>query len=148
MVEVELRATWTQTRKANGEVVQARVNNTIELWKTGKFMHLGMKSWSVNQYCFSKVWFRTHSVHLREVDTRKITSSAKLWMYADMLLKPEEKIMHRPVTTGGLGVHHVRSKGLAGLIRTFLETACNPKLLHSLIHEVLFRYHVLQDMTS
>ena len=110
-------------------------------------MHLGMKSWSVNQYCFSKVWFRTHSVHLREVDTRKITSSAKLWMYADMLLKPEEKIMHRPVTTGGLGVHHVRSKGLAGLIRTFLETACNPKLLHSLIHEVLFRYHVLQDMT-
>ena len=81
-------------------------------------------------------------------DIRKITSSAKLWMYADMLLKPEEKIMHRPVTTGGLGVHHVRSKGLAGLIRTFLETACNPKLLHSLIHEVLFRYHVLQDMTS
>ena len=50
----------------------------------------------------------------------------------EMLLKPEEKVMHRPVTSGGL----------AGLI---LETACNPKFCHSLYHELVFRYNVLED---
>ena len=145
MVGVELRATWTQTRKANGEAIQARVANTVSLWKTGKFMHFSMRSWSLNQHCYSKVWFRTHSVDLRLGDIKKITSSAKSWMYADMLLKPEEKVMHRPVNSGGLGVLHVHMKALAGLIRTFLETACNPKFRHSMYHEMLFRYHVLED---
>ena len=68
MVGVELRATWTQTRKANGEAVQSRVTNTVNVWKTGKFMPLSMRSWSLNQYCYSKVWFRTHSVDLRAMD--------------------------------------------------------------------------------
>ena len=31
------------------------------------------------------------------------------------------------------------------LIRGFLETAINPKFLHSLYHNSLFRYHVLQQ---
>ena len=99
----------------------------------------------MNQYCYSKVWFRTHSVDLRMGDINKLTSSAKSWMYADMLLKPEEKVLHRPVNSGGLGVLHVKTKALAGLIRTFLETACNPKFRHSMYHELLFRYHVLED---
>ena len=30
------------------------------------------------------------------------------------------------------------------LTRSFLETAANPKFLHSLYHTVLFRYHVLK----
>ena len=38
-------------------------------------------------------------------------------------------------------------KALAGLIKTFLETACNPKFQHSLYHEILLRYHVLEDRT-
>ena len=95
MVGVELRATWTQTKKANGEIVQQRVADTVKLWKTGKFMHLSLRSWSMNIYCFSKIWFRTHSVDLRETDVRKITSSAKSWLYADMLMKPEENVLHR-----------------------------------------------------
>ena len=95
----------------------------------------------MNQYCYSKAWFRTHRV----TDINKITSLAKSWLYADMLLKPEEMVMVRPVTSGGLGVHHVGMKALAGLIKTFLETASNPKFQHSLYHELLFRYHVLED---
>ena len=137
MMGVELRATWTQTRKANGEAVQSRVANTVNVWKTGKFMPLSMRSWSLNQYCYSKVWFKTHSVDLRAMDISRITSSAKSWMYADMLLKPEEMVMVRPALSGGLGVHHVGMKALAGLIRTFLETACNPVFRHSLYHELL-----------
>ena len=147
MVGVELRATWTQTRKANGDAIQAKVSNTVKQWKTGKFMPLSMRSWSMNQYCYSKVLFRTHSIDLRVADITKITSLAKSWLYADMLLKPEEMIMVRPALSGGLGVHHVGMKALAGLIKTFLETACNPKFQHSLYHEILLRYHVLEDRT-
>jgi hypothetical protein len=97
------------------------------------------------QYCYSKVWFRTHSVDLRAMDISKVTSYAKSWLYADMLIKPEEMLMVRPALSGGLGVHHVGMKALAGLIRTFLETACNPLFRHSMYHELLYRYHVLED---
>ena len=53
-------------------------------------MQLNMLGWSLNQYCLSKIWFRTHSVDLRVLDLTKITSHIKSWLYADMLLKPEE----------------------------------------------------------
>ena len=43
MIGVELRATWAQSRKANGEIVQSRVENTIKLWRSGKFMPLNMR---------------------------------------------------------------------------------------------------------
>ena len=145
MVGVELRATWTQTRKANGDALQARVTSTTNQWRSGKFMPLTMRSWSMNQYCYAKVWFRTHSVDLRKTDISKITSSAKSWLYADMLLKPEEMVLVRDVQSGGLGVHHVGMKALAGLIRTFLETACNTKFQQSLYHQLLLRYYVFED---
>ena len=145
MVGVELRATWTQTRKANGDIVQQRVADMIKLWKTGKFMHLSLRSWSLNIYCFSKVFFRTHSVDLRELDYSKITSTAKSWLYADMLIKPEETVLYRHATVGGLNLLNVKMKALAGLIRTFLETACMPKFRQSLYHQLLLRYHVFGD---
>ena len=93
MLGVELRATWSQTRKANCDIVQSRVSNTCKQWKTGKFMPLSMHSWFVNQYCLPKVWFRTHSVDLRAMDVTSINSSVKGWLYADQLLKPDEKVM-------------------------------------------------------
>jgi hypothetical protein len=55
--------------------------------------------------------------------------------------------MFRPPTHGGLGVHNVKLKALAGLIRTFLETACHPKFQTSLFHPLLYRYHVLEDLS-
>ena len=145
MIGVELRSTWTQTKKANGDIVQSRVENTIRSWKSGKFMPLNMRSWSANQYCLSKVFFRTHSVDLRMMDLTKITSSIKSWLYADQLLKPEEIVMFRPAYFGGLGVLNVKYKAMAGLIKSFLETAGNATFRSSLYHTMLFRYHVLQD---
>ena len=145
MVGVELRATWAQTRKANGDIVQQRVADTVKLWKTGKFMNLTLRSWSLNIYCFSKIFFRTHSVDLRELDYTKITSSAKSWLYADMLIKPEETVLYRHVSSGGLNMFNVKMKALAGLIRTFLETACIGRFRQSLYHQLLLRYHVFED---
>ena len=53
-------------------------------------------------------------------------------------------VIYRPTSLGGLGLHHVKVKAQAMLIRSFLETAANPKFLHNLYHMSLFRYHVLQ----
>ena len=103
MLGLELRSTWTQTRKCNGDALQSRVDNTIRMWKSGKFMNLTICNWSLNTYCLPKIWFRTHSVDLRVQDVTKITSRIKSWLYGDMLLKPEEMIMSRPVYYGGLG---------------------------------------------
>ena len=60
-------------------------------------------------------------------------------------MQPEEMIMTRPAYFGGLAVHNVKMKALAGLITTFLETACNPKYSQSLYHSMLFRFYVLED---
>ena len=59
MVGVELRATWSQTRKANGDAVQSRVINKTNLWKGGKFMPLSMRGGSINTHSLSTVWFKT-----------------------------------------------------------------------------------------
>ena len=147
MVGVQLRATWTQTRKANGDIVQLRVSNTINPWRGGKFMGLSMRPWSVNNYALSKVWFRCGSVDLREGDISAINSCVKSWLYADLLEKPSEAVMCRPSSYGGLGVYSVRYKAKALLIRTFLETAVMPKFRHSLLHSSMFRFHVLEDTT-
>ena len=107
--------------------------------------------WSLSGIAFkifcvtSTVWFKTHSVDLRIMDITKINKAIKSWLYADMLFKPEEMVMVRPVRYGGLGVFDVKCKAMAGLIRSFLETACNPNFIHSLYHELLFRYHVQED---
>ena len=145
MVGVQLRATWTQTRKCNGDVVQQRVSDTINPWRAGKFMPLSMRPWSINCYVLSKVWFRCGSVDLRVTDLSAISSSVKSWLYADLLEKPSEAVMCRPASHGGLGVTSVKYKAQAILIRTFLETAAIPKFRHSLLHSLLFRYHVLED---
>ena len=99
----------------------------------------------MNVYCFSNIWFRSRSVNLREKDFKSITSSAKSWLYGDMLLKPEEIVLYRPNISGGLALVNVKMKALACLIRTFLETDCMTKFRQSLFHHLLFRYHVLGD---
>ena len=145
MVGVVLKTTHTQTRKTNGDEIQSRVKNTINPWLAGKFMPLTQRPWSVNCYSLSKVWFRCHSLDLRILDTVSINSKIKSWIYADLLVKPEEKILFRPANCGGLGLLNVNIRAQACLIKTFLETAANQKYLQNLYHVSLFRYHILND---
>ena len=148
MVGVQLRATWTQTRKANCDIIQQRVTSIINSWKSGKFMPLIIRPWSINSYVLSKVWFRCGSVDMRAGDISAINSSLKSWLYADLYEKPAETVMCRPASYGGLGVTSVKSKAQAVLIRTFLETAAIPKFRHSLLHSMMFRFHILEDPTA
>jgi hypothetical protein len=62
-----------------------------------------------------------------------------------MFAKPEEMVIHRPHDYGGLGLHSVKYKALAGFITTFLQTAANPSFQPNLLHNLLYRKHVLGE---
>ena len=56
MVGVQLKATWSQTRKVNGEMIQKKVSQIINSWKSGKFMNVTSRPWSLNTYALTMVW--------------------------------------------------------------------------------------------
>ena len=145
---VELRSTYTQTRKANGDQLQTRIRNTIGPWKAGRFMPLTMRPYSANTYALSKVWFKCYCINLRVQDIDFINSQVKSWIYQDCLEKPSELVLYRNSTHGGLGLINVKIRALALLIRSFLETAINPLYQRSIYHEALFKYYVLGECLS
>ena len=114
-------------------------------WRGGKFMPLTLRPFSANTFALSKIWFRSSTVNLREGDLTAINSSIKKWLYADLLLKPEELLLYRPVYHGGLGLTSVKLKSIAFFLRTFLELAANQKYLQSQYLNLLYRYHVLDE---
>ena len=62
-----------------------------------------------------------------------------------MLEKPEPMILYRPINMGGLGLHEIKTKALASLIRTFMEMTVNPDFIHSTYLSLLYRLYVLED---
>ena len=145
MIGVVLKATHNQTRKANGDNLVSRVKNIIGAWKGGKFMELSLRSQSVNTYCLSKVWFKSASIDLRVMDSNQMLSSIKSWIYADLLIKPEELVLYRSRQQGGLGLMNVKYRAMAELIKSFLDTAINPKFKRNLFHHALYWWHIEDD---
>ena len=145
MLGVTLKSTNSHSKMTNGDEIVSKVKNKIGSWQSGKFMPITQRPFSINCYVLSKTYFKCNSLDLRIKDVNAITSSIKSWVYKDQLEKPEEIILHRPVTHGGLGLDHVRYKTTARLITSFLETAANPKFIHSLYHQALYRYYVLEE---
>ena len=145
MVGVQLCSSWSKTRRKNGDTLQQRINLVLGSWRSGKFMPLTLRPWSANTFALSKVWFRCATVNLREADFTAIMSCLKKWIYADLLLKPEEIVLFRSVWNGGLGLVSVKHKAIAYLIKTFLELAVNPRYISSSFLSVLFRVHILQE---
>ena len=145
MVGVELTASWQSSRKLNNDDLQKRIQTCIGSWKSGKFMPLVSRPFSINTYCSSKVWFRTGSVDLRMGDVTAITSKLKSYCYQDLYQKPSEVLLYRRVEEGGLGLHHIQSKAQAHLISTFIQTAASQRFRISLFHSWLFRFHVMGD---
>ena len=142
---IEIKATFTQTRKTNGDQIQTRIRNIVGPWKAGRFMPLTLRSYTANTYALSKVWYKCGSINLRAQDIGVINSQIKSWVYQDLLEKPSELVLYRDPKDGGLGMLNVKIRALAILIRTFLETAVIPTFKHSLFHSILFRYHVLGE---
>ena len=142
MVGVQLKSTYTQTRKGNCDTLLDKVSNIIGSWKSGKFMPLTMRPFSLNTYCTSKLLFRCSSIDLRVGDIKKISSEAKSWLFADQLEYPEEVVLHRPKAIGGLGLINIKYKAMAEQIRSFLETSINPVFSTNIYHLALFQWHV------
>ena len=108
-------------------------------------MPITQRGWSVDSFAFSKVWFRTRCIDLRVCDIKKINSACKSWLYQDTFAKPEESVLYRPHQHGGLGLHTVKFKSLAGFITTFLQTAVNTTFRPNLLHNLLYGKHVLGE---
>ena len=85
----KLYSDYTSTRRENGEIMKKRVRDQIGTWKSGKFLPLTSRPWSLNSYCLSKLWYKTNCLDLRVGDCNAITSSVKGWMYQDKLIKPQ-----------------------------------------------------------
>ena len=142
MIGVELKATHTQTRKANGDILVDKVKTIVGPWKGGKFMPLSLRCHSANTYCLPKVWFRSASIDIRIGDINQITSCVKSWLYADQLIKPEELVLYKTRQMGGLNLINVKYRAMAELIKSFLDTAINPSFRRSIFHKALFSWHV------
>ena len=112
-VGVELRSSFTQTRKVNGEILVTRMKNTLGPWKARRFMPLSQRAFSANCYALSKVWFKCSVVNLRVQDISVITSQIKSWLYQDLLIKPSELVLYRGTEDGGLGLMNVSIRSLA-----------------------------------
>ena len=108
-------------------------------------MPLTQRSFSLNSFCLSKIWFRTASVNLREKDCQQINSQVKAWLFSDQLELPEQHVLYRPRNKGGLNLIHVKYKAISELIRSFLETAVNKDFILNALHTALFRWNILHQ---
>ena len=145
MVGVELTGSWQSTRKINNDDLQNCVQSCIGGWKSGKQLPLVSRPYSLNTYCLSKVWFGTSSIDLWVGDITNMTSKTKAYYYQDLLQKPSEVTLFRNVQDGGLGLQHVKCKGLVHFISTFLLPAANTTYQQSLYISWLYRDHVERD---
>ena len=91
----KLFSDYSATRRENGEILKKTVRDQMGAWKSGKFLPLTSRPWSLNCYCLSKLWYKTSCLDLRVGDSDAITSSVKGWLYQDMLLKPQEMMLYR-----------------------------------------------------
>ena len=127
MLGVKLTSCNSLTVRMNGEEAQKRVENTVRIWSSGKFVSLYLRPLLVNSFCLSKIWYKTHSLQLRQSDIASIESNCKKYIYKGMLLKPEPEILYRPRAAGGLGLIDPTCKALACMIKTLIECTDNPK---------------------
>ena len=145
MVGVQLCALWSKSRQKNGLTLQNKVSTMVGAWKAGKFMPLTSRPYSINSFIFSKVWFKCHTVNIRECDIKSLSSTVKKWLYADLLVKPEEKVLYRKPSDGCLGLHSVRQKSTACFLRNFMELAANPSYRGILYLSCIYRHFVLKE---
>ena len=101
---VTLMGTYSLTRRVNGEALKERIRKAIGPWRGGRFMYLNLRSHSVNNYAFSKLLYKCNTIHPRVEDENFFLITAKSFIYADLLQKPNKLVLHRETKDGGLGL--------------------------------------------
>ena len=141
----KLCATYQASKKENGIILVKKINDLISCWKSGKFLPLTSRPWSLNSFCLSKIWYRLACLEVKVGDLEKIISTMKSWLYQDSILKPPENVLYRSPENGGLGLHHVKTRAQALMIHTFLAQAISPRYSRNHYLHSLYRWHVLED---
>ena len=100
---------------------------------------------SVNCFALSKLQYRFNVIDPRIGDIKYFLSQSKSFLYTELLEKPEELILYRDVSDGGLGLYHIPSRATAALASNFLQTALNPNFRRNYYHNVLYRKYVLGE---
>ena len=79
---------------------------------------------------------------LKTGDSQQITSKVKSWVYAYLLVKPEELVLYKCRLEGGLNLVNVKYRAMAELIKTFLDTAISPVFRRNIYHQGLYSWHI------
>ena len=58
---------------------------------------------------------------LKVGDAQQISSIAKSWIYTDLLIKPEEVVLHKPRKEGSLSLINVKLRALGELIKSTIK---------------------------
>ena len=142
-----LYADYTRTRRENGDILTEKIKSQMNSWKSGKFLPLTSRPWSINQYSLSKLWYRTACIDMRVGDSNKITTYVKSWLSQDLLLKPSEVLSYRQTSDGGLGLMCVQVRAQAHLIHNFLQQAANPTFKRNVFLHALYRFYILEEVS-
>ena len=78
----------------NGDIMTSKIKETMNKWKSGRFLPLTSRPWSVNMDALSKLWFRTGCVDIKEDDSKTMSSAIKSWVYQPNLVKPTECLLY------------------------------------------------------
>ena len=116
---VSLCSTYLQTKKINGEKLIEKLRKTVNAWKAGRYMALSMRAHSVNTYALSKIYHKYSVIEPRKGDIDKINSIVKSYIYQDLIYKPQELALWRPIQVGGLGLFNVEVRAKALFINNF-----------------------------
>ena len=102
-------------------------------------MPINSRPWSVNSLILSKLWFRKAAIDLRIGDISKMTSAVKLWLYQPQLVKPQESLLYREVSEGGLGLYNIAARAKANLIVSFCQSALGYNCKLNQFHQDLYK---------
>ena len=87
---VTLKPTYYLTRGINGDALRERINHVVGPWRGGRFMSISLRPHSTNLYAFSKLLYRCNTIVPRVSDLQYFNSTAKRFIYADLLLNPND----------------------------------------------------------
>ena len=142
---VQLKSTYSLTRKVNGDILQDRMKKIVGPWRGGRFMALNLRPHSLNTYAVSKLLYRCNTIKSRIGDIKMFNKTAKSFLYTDLLEKPDELVLYRYIEDGGLGFLNIQVRAKAALISTFLQTAINPNFTRNFYHNYLYRHYILGE---
>ena len=147
MLGLPLYATHKKTLKENGDEMQKKCKNTVGPWLIRR-VPLTQRPWSLNTYLYPKLYHRCHAEPLRRTDINEITKQSNRFLYCDQFEKPGPVVTYRTKDEGGLGLHAIKEKSMAFLIKSFLETAVHSDFQRNRYHEAIFKFYVRKDTST